>query len=47
MVWRKSSAMAGFLKKLAEIFRDLPKGLLDARGAAGESPAPTLRRRPH
>ena len=45
MVWRKSSAMAGFLKKLAEIFRGLPKGLLDARGAVVESPAPAPRRR--
>jgi LysR family hydrogen peroxide-inducible transcriptional activator len=44
MVWRKSSAMSGFLKKLAEIFRELPKGLLDARAATGETPAPTLRR---
>ncbi|HSN01245.1 MAG TPA: LysR substrate-binding domain-containing protein, partial [Rudaea sp.] len=45
MIWRKSSAMAGFLKKLAETFRALPKALLDARGAVVESPAPTLRRR--
>jgi LysR family hydrogen peroxide-inducible transcriptional activator len=44
MVWRKSSAMAGFLKKLSEIFRDLPKGLLDARGAVVESPASSPRR---
>jgi len=28
MVWRRSSAMAGFLLKLAEVFRDLPKSLL-------------------
>ncbi|HTI95760.1 MAG TPA: DNA-binding transcriptional regulator OxyR [Rudaea sp.] len=47
MLWRKSSAMAGFLKKFAEIFRELPKGLLDARGAAAESPVQTARRRAH
>jgi LysR family hydrogen peroxide-inducible transcriptional activator len=45
MIWRKSSAMAGFLQKLAEIFRELPKGLLDARSAAAELPAQTPRRR--
>jgi LysR family hydrogen peroxide-inducible transcriptional activator len=28
MVWRRSSAMAGFLLKLADIFRSLPKDLL-------------------
>src|SRR5512142_3314481 len=32
MIWRKSSAMAGFLKKLAEVIRELPPELLDARG---------------
>jgi len=35
MIWRKSSAMAAFLKKFAENFRRLPKPLLDARKAAG------------
>ena len=35
MIWRKSSAMAAFLKKFAEDFRRLPKPLLDARKAAG------------
>ena len=35
MVWRKSSAMAAFLKKFAEVLRHLPKSLLDARKAAG------------
>ncbi|HET6632928.1 MAG TPA: DNA-binding transcriptional regulator OxyR [Rhodanobacteraceae bacterium] len=29
MVWRKSSAMAEFLAKLANVFRDLPPALLD------------------
>ncbi len=28
LVWRKSSAMSGFLKKMAEVLRDLPKDLL-------------------
>ncbi|HMM56954.1 MAG TPA: DNA-binding transcriptional regulator OxyR [Rudaea sp.] len=36
MVWRKSSAMAGFLKKIAATFRDLPRPLLDARNAVSE-----------
>ncbi len=30
LVWRKSSATAGFLHKLAEVLRDLPPGLLTA-----------------
>jgi LysR family transcriptional regulator, hydrogen peroxide-inducible genes activator len=34
MVWRKSSAMDVFLKRLAEVFRQLPADLLDARKAA-------------
>ena len=36
MVWRRSSAMAGFLLKLADVFRSLPKALLkpDAVAAA-------------
>ncbi|RDS84579.1 DNA-binding transcriptional regulator OxyR [Dyella monticola] len=29
MVWRKSSAMAGFLKQLADVFKSLPSDLLD------------------
>jgi len=29
MLWRKSSALAPFLKKLAAVFRDLPRSLLD------------------
>jgi len=29
LVWRKSSAMSGFLKKMAGVLRDLPKGLLE------------------
>lgn len=34
MVWRKSSAMAGFLKRLAEVFKALPKDLLQPRPSA-------------
>lgn len=34
MVWRKSSAMDGFLKRLAEVFRQLPPELLDTHAAA-------------
>ena len=33
MIWRKSSALAPFLKQLAQILGDLPRGLLDARTA--------------
>ncbi|WP_426688640.1 LysR substrate-binding domain-containing protein [Rhodanobacter ginsengiterrae] len=33
MVWRKSSAMDAFLKRLAEVLRDLPADLLDTRSA--------------
>ena len=38
MVWRKSSAMTGFLKQLAEVFRQLPADLLDAHTAATPTP---------
>jgi len=34
MFWRKSSAMAGFLSRLAELFKALPPELLDAHSAA-------------
>ena len=34
MVWRKSSAMAGFLKRLAAVFRQLPIDLLNPHTAA-------------
>jgi LysR family hydrogen peroxide-inducible transcriptional activator len=34
MVWRKSSALAPFLKRLAQVFRELPRELLDAHSAA-------------
>ncbi|WEN14818.1 LysR substrate-binding domain-containing protein [Rhodanobacter sp. AS-Z3] len=34
MVWRKSSAMHAFLKRLAEVLRELPPDVLDAHTAA-------------
>lgn len=34
MVWRKSSAMDGFLRRLAEVFRQLPGDLLNPHTAA-------------
>jgi LysR family transcriptional regulator, hydrogen peroxide-inducible genes activator len=37
MVWRRSSAMAGFLEQLAGMFRELPRELL-AASAAGAVP---------
>ncbi|MGH8157848.1 MAG: LysR substrate-binding domain-containing protein [Rhodanobacter sp.] len=39
MVWRKSSAMSGFLQRLAAIFQQLPAELLDAHTAATPPPA--------
>jgi LysR family hydrogen peroxide-inducible transcriptional activator len=45
MIWRKSSAMAGFLKKLATTLRELPDALLDARTAVdANTPHPRARR---
>ncbi|MBS0556279.1 MAG: DNA-binding transcriptional regulator OxyR [Proteobacteria bacterium] len=45
MFWRKSSAMAGFLKKLAATVREIPQALLDARAAVVENtPKPAARR---
>jgi len=37
MVWRKSSAMDGFLRQLAEVFRRLPPDLLDPHSAVTKS----------
>jgi LysR family transcriptional regulator, hydrogen peroxide-inducible genes activator len=34
MVWRKSSAMGNFLKQLADVFKQLPRDLLDPHTAA-------------
>jgi len=39
MLWRKSSALAPFLKKLAGVFRELPRALLDPHVPAGAAPA--------
>ncbi|HET7662890.1 MAG TPA: DNA-binding transcriptional regulator OxyR [Rhodanobacteraceae bacterium] len=38
MLWRKSSAMAGFLMQLADVFKHLPPELLDAHSAAVLTP---------
>ena len=50
MVWRKSSAMAAFLKKFAAVVRDLPHALLDPRtvipASAGATPKPAPARPP-
>jgi LysR family transcriptional regulator, hydrogen peroxide-inducible genes activator len=46
IVWRKSSAMAGFLRQVAQVLRTLPKGLLEAPTADGSaSPAKASKRR--
>jgi LysR family hydrogen peroxide-inducible transcriptional activator len=39
MLWRKSSAVAPFLKKLGTIFRELPRALLDPHVALETAPA--------
>ena len=45
MIWRKSSAMSAFLKKLAATLREFPHALLDTRTAvAAQMPARTVRR---
>ncbi|MGE5945628.1 MAG: LysR substrate-binding domain-containing protein [Betaproteobacteria bacterium] len=45
MVWRKSSAMDGFLQRLADVFRQLPADLLDAHTAATAPAAPPAPRK--
>ncbi|RZZ89158.1 MULTISPECIES: LysR substrate-binding domain-containing protein [Pseudoxanthomonas] len=48
MVWRKSSAMSGFLMQLAQVFKDLPPALLDPSAPATAPPrraASTIRQR--
>ncbi|MBN8886397.1 MAG: DNA-binding transcriptional regulator OxyR [Rudaea sp.] len=48
MFWRKSSALAPFLKKFAEVFRELPRALLDPHmlpTATQAAAAPTSRAR--
>jgi LysR family hydrogen peroxide-inducible transcriptional activator len=46
MFWRKSSALAPFLKKLSAVFRDLPHALLDP-GAPAQASAPPAGARRH
>jgi LysR family hydrogen peroxide-inducible transcriptional activator len=46
MLWRKSSAMGGFLKQLAGVFRELPEGLLDPHGAVVPPVAANARVKP-
>jgi len=46
MIWRKSSAMAAFLKKLAATLRELPPALLDTRTAVAAQTPTHARRRP-
>ncbi len=43
LVWRRSSAMADFLGKLAQVLRELPPGLLDAPVASGTGRGPARR----
>jgi LysR family hydrogen peroxide-inducible transcriptional activator len=45
MVWRRSSAMAGFLAALAAVFRALPEGLLGTAEFGAPAPAAPARRR--
>src|SRR6185369_2752135 len=40
MVWRKSSAMGAFMKKLAAVLREVPLALLDARTVMSKQPEP-------
>jgi LysR family hydrogen peroxide-inducible transcriptional activator len=46
MVWRRSSAMAPFLQKLADVFASLPEGLLDPRRISGYPGASSRDRQP-
>jgi LysR family hydrogen peroxide-inducible transcriptional activator len=47
MLWRKSSALAPFLKKLSAVVRDLPRALLDPHVSAdGEAARPRRASRP-
>ena len=43
LVWRRSSAMGEFLRKLAATLRDLPDGLLQAPGAMANPPSKQAR----
>jgi LysR family transcriptional regulator, hydrogen peroxide-inducible genes activator len=44
MVWRRSSAMDGFLRKLAVLFRDLPRELFDTGSGKVAASKPAARR---
>jgi LysR family hydrogen peroxide-inducible transcriptional activator len=50
LVWRRSSALGGFLQRVAEVLRDLPPGLLSpqmtvrAQGPGAHVAAPKVRR---
>jgi LysR family hydrogen peroxide-inducible transcriptional activator len=43
LVWRRSSALSGFLQKLAATLRDLPNGLLEVPGQIAKPPAKPAR----
>jgi len=45
MVWRRSSAMAEFLSRLAEVFRALPPGLLETDHLQTTAPTPFVQSR--
>ncbi len=45
IAWRKSSAMGGFLRQLAQVLRDLPPGLLTPPADAASAGATKLRKR--
>jgi len=45
LVWRKSSAMDGFLRKFAATLRELPADLLDPMPGTPQAPKPPPRRR--
>jgi LysR family hydrogen peroxide-inducible transcriptional activator len=46
LVWRRSSAMSGFLRQLAATLRDLPPDLLRMPDASAPAKSATLRRSP-
>ncbi|HET6435045.1 MAG TPA: DNA-binding transcriptional regulator OxyR, partial [Xanthomonadaceae bacterium] len=47
MVWRRSSAMGGFLARLAQEFRALPRELLQPPGTRAVARAPARRNAKH
>jgi LysR family hydrogen peroxide-inducible transcriptional activator len=44
MFWRKSSAMHGFLLELAQVFKNLPRGLLDPATLPASGPATIVKK---